>query len=59
MDLVHTEQLDPNASTHNVHDGIHRADLMEVNLLQRNPVNLCFRFTDTTEHAQRAVLHAL
>ncbi len=41
---------------HNVHDGIHRADLMEVYLILRDAVSLCLRFCQNPEDFHRRLL---
>ncbi len=42
MKNVDSELTDSDGRGHNVNDGIRSADLMEVDFVDRNPVNFCF-----------------
>lgn len=43
------ERLERDARAHDVHDGIHRTDFVEMHLLGRQTVNLSFRHRDALE----------
>ena len=49
MDLVHPEEMEPQTASDDVDNGIHRAHLVKVHLLDVHPVNMRFSFTETLE----------
>ena len=51
VNLVDAEQMEPEAGAHDVADGIHRADFVEVDFLDRYAVDFGFRLTELLEHA--------
>jgi hypothetical protein len=46
-----------NARAHDVHDGIHRADLVEMNFLRRHPMDFALGFRDALKHGDGFFLH--
>ena len=48
---VNVKRVATHRCTYNVHDGIYRPDLVEVNRLDRNTVNACLRFSEQFERA--------
>ena len=55
---VDAERLERGAHAHDVHDGVERTDLVEVNLVGRNPVNQAFGDCQRLEDVHRALPHA-
>ena len=56
MDLVHTEQEQPHRGADDVGDGIHRADFVEVDLLDRDAVHPRLGFAEFAENGGRVFL---
>jgi len=56
---VHTERLGPSRGADNVNDGIHRANLVEVNLFDGHGMDGGLGFAQQLEGADRTLLHAL
>ena len=50
------EQLQSNASTDDIHDRVHRADLVEMDLFGRDIVNAAFSDSDPLEYSDRPLL---
>ena len=59
MDFVDGEKLKADAGSHDVDDRIHRTDLVEVDRLQRDPVNTSFCFTQGRENVSRSLAYPI
>ena len=51
------EQFERDARAHNVHDGIHRADFVKMNLVRRQPVDFSFRLGNALENGDGFLFH--
>src|ERR1700692_4299432 len=59
MDLIDSKQIEGDASAHDVGDGIDCAYLVEVNLFNRNAVDLRFGRAEPAENSGSVLLGAL
>src|SRR5579864_8856951 len=50
VDRIHAQQVEAGARAHNVADGVHCSHLMEMDLGERNAVDLRFGLTQALEH---------
>ena len=51
------EQFECDARAHNVHDGIHRADFVKMNLVRRQPVDFSLGFGNALENGDGFLFH--
>ena len=51
------EQFERNAGAHDISDGIHRADLVEMNLLRRQAVDFALGLCNALKHGDGFFLH--
>ena len=56
-DFLHAQCFETDAGADDIRDGIQRADLVEVHVLGRHPVDLPFRHGDLLKHPERVLLH--
>jgi len=54
--LVYTESFGPHSSANNIHDGINRTDLVEVNGLHRHIMNLRLSRAEGVKDRDRSIL---
>src|SRR5262249_9677676 len=53
------QHLQGDAATDNIHDGIHRADFVEMHLVRRQAMNLTLGHRDALENIHRFFLHPI
>ena len=59
MDLADVEQIQRHAGAHDIGDGIHRADFVEVNFFDRHAVDAGFGVAQAAKHIRRILFGAI
>jgi len=59
LDHVDFQLMNQNRCTHNIDNGVHGPHLMKMHLLQRDAMNMTFRFPDFLEYSECDILNRL